>query len=235
MREQGTVQKDGSIVASGVARPVGPPKVTEWGASDDTITAAVGGGYTAKWRPDFLQKVLPGSKGICHRFYFDKRVAVDIRNPLGSTAETKKKLLYENGFGYLCIPEDYPQDLDKLRKLYLHAVKDYQAYEKSHPRPIVLQDALMIDEKGTPRKVKVTAIDTKVGGGVTGGSIDAGIKQQEAELQAAEAMSKTEVKALRARAETLQALRRAKRSGQPFRNPFVGPKGQRLHNVVYNG
>lgn len=230
-QETGTDDGKGGMVVSGGAKPVGPVKKFEFGAAGDNVTLAVKGSYSSHWNPDFLQKEM-GKKGLCARFYFDSRIAVDIADPESKRAEKKTRLCHENGFAYLCIPEDHPQNLDGLKKLVARAIKDYYDYEEDHPRPVQIQEAVMIDEKGTPRNVKVTAIDTKVGGGIIGGSLADALKAQEAELKAARSMTKKELRVLEQRSVLMRALRRAREAGEPFRNPFVA-KGVRKYRVAY--
>jgi hypothetical protein len=209
-------------------RAVGPVETFEFGGGDD-ITRVVRSGYFSNWNPDFLKKEL-GEEGKCARFYFDKKVAVDIGDPESKTIRRKRKLLFRNGFGYLCIPVNFTHDEERMNALYRAAISEYYAYEKMHPRPVVTQEALITDAQGIMHKANLTAIDIKVGVGIVGSAV-----QQKQELQAAlkTRLSKKEVRIMKRQRMLQLALRRCAENGQPFRNPFIGPNGKRLFRVHY--
>jgi len=226
---QAIVDREGKIIGESASIPVGPIEKFEYGVPPDTLSAVIGGGYTSNWSPDFLQKKLGNVNGKCSRFYFDRKIAVDVGDPAHSLTRLKRKLLFRGGFGYLCLPTNFPDDKDKLHKLYDAAIKEYYAYEALHQRPAVLQEAIIIDSKGVPRRTMVTAIDVKVGVGVVGS-----VEQQAAEIQKAMKAkpSRNEILILKKRARLHRALRRCAESSQPFRNPFIG-HGKRLYAVEY--
>lgn len=217
----------GKLIGISGDRAVGPVERFEFGAPNDEITAVIGGGYTSHWNPDFLQRDL-GRDGTCSRFYYDCRMVLDIGDPESKIARVKRKLLFRHGFGYLCVPPGFPQEGPQLRKLYKAALAEYQEYERRHPRPIVLQETTIIDSKGHVRSALVSAIDTKVGGGVIGS-----VEQQQAELKHATKLSKKEVKFIKLRSKLHRKLRRSLQSGIPFRNPFIAPN-KRKYPVQYS-
>lgn len=210
----------------GSEHPVGPAERFEFNMPGDVMTLVIGGGYTSNMNPDFLQKAL-GKDGTCGRFYMDKKVMVDIANPESEISKTKRKLLFKHGFGYLCIPPGFDKNEGKLRRLYNIALEEYKDYEAGHPRPAVVQEAIVIDNKGMARRAFMTAIDTRVGGGITGN-----VEQQAAELKESTKLTKKEVKQLKLNVKLRRKLRRSVQSGTPFRNPFVA-KNKRQFNVQY--
>lgn len=210
----------------GPEHKVGATEKFEFGMAKDAMTAVVGGGYVSNWNSDFLQRVL-GKEGTCARFYFDKKVAVDIGDPEDKVSLKKRKLLFKHGFGYLCIPSGFANDETKLRRLYQSAIEEYFAYEKVHPRPKVFQEAVDIDNSGQARRVMMTAIDIRVGGGLEGS-----IVQQKAEMKHAAKLTKGELHTMKIRSKLHKKLRRSLQSGTPFRNPFV-KKNQRMYPVQY--
>lgn len=218
-----SVSPDGKI---GPEHKVGGTERFEFGVAKDEMTSVIGGGYTSNWNSDFLQRVL-GKEGTCARFYFDKKVVVDIGDPESLIALKKRKMLFRHGFGYLCIPSGFTTDESKLRRLYQSSLDEYFAYEKVHPRPKVFQEAVDIDNNGQARRVMMTAIDIRVGGGLIGSEI-----QQKAEMKQAVKMSKKELKVIQIRSKVHRKLRRSLQSGTPFRNPFVG-KNRRQYPVQY--
>jgi len=214
-----------------VGESKGPIEKLDFGSPDDLITAAVGGGYVAQWNPDFLQTEF-GQTGAVARFYFDKRVAVEIGDSETKVSQLKRHLLFQNGFGYLCIPPHYAsgttkEDLLKLRSLYQASLEEYYAYDRLHPRPSVIQDALITDEKGVIRRAKMRAIDIKVGGQLTGNA-----ELQAKDLSEAKPLKKSDIKTRKKQVRALKAIRRAMEQGKPFRNPFIG-KNKRLYSVAY--
>ena len=215
----------GKIVVTG-ERKVGGTEKFEFGMQSDTMSQVIGGGYMSHWNVDFLQKVL-GSKGICSRYYYDRKVVVDIGDPEDEVIRRKRKLLFKHGFGYMCIPTNFPQDAKRLKALYDAAIEEYYQYENVHPRPDVLQETTVIDEQGSVRRAFVKAIDIKVGGGLT-----SNVSKQEKELQHATKLSKKQVRIMKLQARLHKRLRRAAQSGVPFRNPFIAP-GKRLFPVRY--
>lgn len=225
-------ERTGKIVADSIRdRPVGKVEKFEFGSPGDSMSQAIGGGYTSHWSPDFLQKdeKLGKNNTTCARFYFDKKLAVDIGDPESDVTRRKRKLLFRHGFGYLCIPVDFPQDVKPLKKLYQASIEEYYNYERTHPRPAVLQETVLIDSDGRVRRGMVTAIDTKVGGGITGSQ-----EQQEKELlRKSHKLSKSELRQLKLQSKFHRRLRRAMQAGIPFRNPFVA-KGKRLFPVQYS-
>ena len=198
-------------------RKVGGEEKFEFGGPADAMTAAIGGGFVSNFYPDFLRQKI-GVEGTCARFYFDRRVAVDVGDPESELSRRKRKYLFRNGFGYLCIPTGFPQNVSALRKLYEASLAEYNDYETRHPRPAVLQETLIVDTKGQVRKAMLTAIDIKVGGGVLGSA-----EQQARELRHASKLSSKEVKALESSSKLHQKLRECLQSGKPFRNPFTAP------------
>jgi hypothetical protein len=210
----------------GPEHKVGATEKFEFGVPGDAMSAVIGGSYTSNWNGDFLQRDL-GKEGTCARLYLDKRVAVDIGDPESAVATKKRKLLFRHGFGYLCIPQGFSQDKEKLKSLYTAALQEYFDYEKRHPRPTVLQEATIIDEKGAVRRATVTAIDVRVGGGIIGS-----VEKQAAELKKASKLSEKELKHIKLQTKLHRKLRRSLQSGTPFRNPFIAP-GKRLFPVEY--
>jgi len=216
--------KGGAMIVG--SKPVGKEETFEFGGPNDDISAAVGGGYLTSWSPDFFQTEL--GRGVkVDRFYYDKKMAVEIADPEDKLSKRKRKLLFQNGFGYLCIP---PRFTGNLRALYHSAINEYFAYEQLHPRPIIVQE-VMIPQDGDkpPRKALFKAIDVKVGGGLTH---SAEVQQQD--LLQAKSLSKDEIAVAEEHARVLKAVRKAAEKGQPFRNPFVGKKGKRQFNIDYS-
>jgi hypothetical protein len=210
-------------------RKVGKTETFDFGGPDDHITAAVGGSYTCQWSPDFIQLKL-GRKHVISRFYFDKKMAVDIDDPESHIAKKKRKLLFENGFGYLCIPPNFPQDFDQVRSLYQAALSEYFAYERLHPRPEAYQEMTLPPEGNMPaRKVRVRAIDVKVGGGLSLSPEQQPILME----QEARPLTESEVAVEKEKARIAKAVRDCARRGQPFRNPFIKKGGVRLYNIDY--
>jgi hypothetical protein len=217
--------EDGNIVVTG-ERKIGGVEKFEFGQQSDSMSRVIGGGYMSHWTVDFLQKVL-GNKGTCSRFYYDRKIVVDIGDPEDEVALKKRKLLFKHGFGYMCIPVDFPQDGKRLKSLYDAAIEEYYQYEKQHPRPEVLQETTIVDADGTVRRAFVKAIDIKVGGGLTSND-----KQQAKELKHATKLSKREIRMMKLQAKLHKKLRRAAQSGTPFRNPFIAP-GKRMFPIQY--
>jgi hypothetical protein len=211
---------DGGVASS--ERQVGKPitqEVIGSGAAfalspSDTVAAVVGGGYTSNWQPDFLTCM--GADGVCDRFFFDKKIAVDIIDPRSELASKKRKLLHENGFGYMAIHPGSKDMRDLIQKKYRRAVERYNAYAEENPRPEVLQDVTIVDNDGKVRLAKVPALDTKVGGGISGS-----IAQQASAVAAAPLASKKESRLLKLHRQARERLKACKASGKPFRNPFV--------------
>jgi hypothetical protein len=203
-----------------------PLKKFEWNAAADAMSAAIGGGFISNWQADFLQKVL-GKSGVCARYYFDRKIAVDIGDPKDKIAIKKRKLLFAHGQGYLCIPTNFPTDEDKIRSLYQVALAEYYAYEKEHPRPVEYVNTTFVDADGSVKTAVMTAIDTKVGGGFT-----SSVQKQQKEFEMARKLGKKEIKALARQAKAVRAIRRAIESGTPFRNPFIG-QNRRKYSVQY--
>lgn len=216
---KGTVQE-------GPARPVGPVQKFEFGVPDDVITELVGGGYFSSWNADFLQKDL-GVQGTVARYYYDRRMAIDIGDPESKVSRRKRKLLFRHHFGYLCIPNGFPQERKSLKKLYEAALDEYRQYESIHPRPSVLHEVTLTDKDGTIRQALVTAIQVKVGGGFT-----ASVEQQQRELKSAQKLSKKEIKAIKLQAKLHRKLRKSAQDGTPFRNPFI-THTRRKYNIQY--
>lgn len=220
-------ERTGKIDPSSVSeRRIGGTEKFEFGVPGDSMSMAIGGGYMSHWCPDFLQKDL-GNKGVCARFYFDKKIAVDIGDPEDEDTKRKRKLLWRNGFGYLCIPTNFPQETKRLRALYDTAVEEYYNYEKRHPRAPIMQETVLVDGEGRVRRALVTAIDVKVGGGITGSE-----EQQKKELRKAHKLTHSELKQMKLQSKLHRRLRRAIQSGTPFRNPFIA-KNKRLFPVQY--
>jgi hypothetical protein len=209
---------------------VGKTETFNFGGPDDHITAAVGGGYTLQWNPDFLQKSSLGRNNPFARFYFDKKIAVDVDDPESHVAKQKRNLLFENGFGYLCIPPNFPQDYAKVKGLCLAAVSEYNAYDKLHPRPEVYQEVVLPAEGNLPaRKVRIRSIDLKVGGGLT-------ISPEQQPVladQETRALTKAELDVAHEQRRVMKAIRDCAKRGQPFRNPFIKKGGIRLYNIAY--
>lgn len=217
---------DGKIQETG-ERQVGKKETFEFGAPDDEISFVVGGGYIVQHNPDFLQKEL-GPAGACARYYFDKKIFVDIGDPKANLEKRKRKLLFQNGFGYLCIPKSFPKEVESLRELYKSCLQEYEAYEALHPRPVETQEVSYADSEGRMRKASIPAIDIKVGGGST----RTDFSDQAKAFKQAKTLGKYETKLAKQRVRTLKAIRRARENNQPFRNPFIGP-GKRLYAVNY--
>jgi len=209
-------------------RAVGKPESFTFGAPNDTMTYIIKSGYISRWNPDFLQKEL-GREGECSRFYYDQKMAVDVGDPESKTVRRKRKLLFQNGVGYMCVPERFSESHDALMDLYEKAIREYYAYEELHPRPKVFQEALILDSDGNTRRAKLTAVDVKVGRGIVGSQE---VQQREL-LRASQPLTRKELKLRKRRVKLHRALRRCAQTGQPFRNPFIG-KGKRLYNVHYS-
>ena len=220
------IEKDGKIVGVAGEHAVGSIEKFEFGVPGDAITAIVGGSYTSHWNPDFLQREL-GKNGTCGRFYFDKRVAVDVGDPEAKVNRRKRKLLFRHRFGYLCIPSGFPQDKKSVKSLYQAALDEYYQYEKVHPVPVPVEEMIIIDKTGNPRKALVSPTLIKVGGGIL-----AGQEMQANQIQRAGKISSTELKHVKLQAKMHRKLRRSVQNGTPFRNPFVAP-GRRLYPVQY--
>lgn len=222
-----TVQRDskGRVVTTG-ERALGSVQKFEFGAPDSELTKVIGGGYLSAFNPDFLQKEL-GKDGTVARFYFDRKFMIDVGDPESDTSRRKRKLLFKHGFGYLCIPTGFEKNESKLRELYKAALDEYYQYDKTHPRPQVVQETIITDEKGHTRRALLTAIDIKVGGGTTGN-----VELQQRELAKAQKLSKGELRKLRLNAKLHRKIRKSLQSGAPLRNPFVG-KGKRLFPIDY--
>jgi hypothetical protein len=216
--------KQGNIIEG--SERTEPVKTFEWKAATDAMSAAIGGGFISNWRVDFLQKVL-GKDGICSRYYFDRKIAVDIGDPRDKISIKKRKLLFAHGQGYLCIPVNFPTDAEKLHSLYQAAVAEYYAYEEEHPRSVEYIDTTFTDDKGNIRRALMTPIDTRVGGGFTSSTT-----KQKREFEMAKKLGKKEVKALTRQMKARKAIRRALEANVPFRNPFVGPN-KRKYAVNY--
>lgn len=207
-------------------RPVGQIEKFQFGVPGDAMSRVVGGGFISTWNPDFLQRDL-GRNGTCARFYFDKKMVIDIGDPETDINRRKRKLLFRHGFGYLCIPPNFSQDDAMLTSLYRTALDEYRQYEKAHPRPAVMQEAVIIDKDGVARRALMTAIDIRVGGGLTGNA-----ETQKAELEKSAQLSKAEVKTQKNQTKFHRMLRRSVQSGTPFRNPFL-PSGKRRFPIQY--
>lgn len=209
-------------------RKAGPVERFDWGEASDALSKAIGGAYVISWVVDFLQRDL-GKDGTCARFYFDRKIAVDVGDPESKVALRKRKLLFRHGFGYVCFPTAYSTSVEKLRPLYLAALEEYRNYEASHPRPAVLQETVIVDPAtGQARRALVTAMDVIVGGGIKGN-----VEQQQRELTEARLLTKSERRHLKMTARLNRKLRRAIQEGTPFRNPFIG-KGKRMYPVAYS-
>lgn len=214
----------------GAERKVGKTETVEFGGFDDHISAAVGGSYTCQWNPDFIQLSSLGRNHPFARFYFDKKVAVDIDDPESHVARKKRKHLFRNGFGYLCIPPNSPQDYDSVKKLYNAALAEYFAYEKLNPRPETFQEMILPPDGNIPaRKVRVRAIDYKVGGGLT---ISPETQSTLADVEA-KPLTESEIALAKENARISKAVRECARKGQPFRNPFIKKGGIRLYKINY--
>lgn len=202
----------------------------EFGVPADAMSRVILGGYFSNWNGDALQREL-GKDGTCSRFYYDSKICVDIGDPVSDLARRKRKALYRAGLGYLCIPPSYPQTEQAIRKLYDHAILDYEEYESRHPRPAVLQETTITDKDGRTRHAVVTAIDVKPGGKIIGSK-----EQQEKEIKHGVKLSKEQIEAERKRVKLnrklTRHLRRSLQNGTPFRNPFIA-KDQRLFPVQY--
>lgn len=223
-----TITKDGSgrVVTTG-ERSLGTKKF-EFGAPDSEMTKVIGGGYLSAHNPDFLQREL-GKDGTCARFYFDRRFMVDIGDPESALSKKKRKLLFRNGFGYLCIPESFEKNEGKLKELYQAAIREYYQYEKLHPRPAAVQETIVTDEHGNIRRALLTAMDIKVGGGVSGN-----VETQTRQLEHAQKLSKKAIRELKIRSRLHRKIRESLQSGKPLRNPFIGPNKKRLYNIEYS-
>lgn len=219
------MSEDGKIQVTG-ERQVGKKETFEFGSPDDEITYVVGGGYLVQSNPDFLQKEL-GKAGVCARWYFDKKIFVDIGDPSSSLSKQKKKILFQNGFGYMCIPSSFPREVESLRELKLACIAEYEAYEKLHPRPVEMQEVQFMDNDGNPKIAKMPSIDIRVGGGFIRSETD-----QQSAFNDARTMSKLETKLAKQRTRTLKAIKEAHENKKPFRNPYIAP-GKRLYLVEY--
>lgn len=223
-----TVDKQGRAHAIiGGEHKVGPTEKFEFGVPGDAASLVVGGGYTSNWNPDFLQRDL-GKEGTCARLYFDKRIAVDIGDPDDDISKRKRKQLFKHGFGYMCIPSGFDQDAKKLKRLYDTAIQEYYDYEERHPRPATFQETVIVDEKGAVRKALLTAIDVRVGGGITGNTEQGQMR----ELRRASKLSDKEARRMKMIHRLRKKLRRSIESNTPFRNPFIA-KNKRLFPVEY--
>lgn len=222
---------DGKPVYGGEHK-VGPTEHFEFGAASDAMTQAIGGAYTQNWNPDFLRDM--GKDGTVARLYIDKRVAVDVGDPESDNSKKKRVAFHKNGFGYLCIPTGFSQNYEKLRSLYQASLLEYQAYEARHPRPIILQETTLVDEKGQVRRALLTAVDVRVGGGFVGS-----VERQTRELKEAKKLSSVEVKMMKKRSKLYRQVRQAFQDGEPFRNPFIAPGkrkySQKLIQEVFGG
>jgi hypothetical protein len=225
--EQVGVIKDGQVTEVGPDRAVGPVQKFEFGSPDDNITLVVGGGYMSAHNFDFLQREL-GKDGTCDRFYFDKRVVVDIADPDSKISRIKRKLLFRNHFGYLCIPVGFPREEQSLKNLYGTAIAEYREYARIHPRPKSHSEMMLLGKDGSARRAMVTDTQIDVGGGVIGGA-----EQQAKEMQSAEKLTKKELRQVKLLAKMHRKLRKAAQNGTPFRNPFIAP-GRRLYPIQYN-
>jgi hypothetical protein len=206
---------------------VGPLEKFDWGEASDALSKVIGGAYITSWNVDFLQRDL-GPEGTCARFYIDRKVVVDVGDPESKTALRKRKLLFRHGFGYVCFPTGYTTSVEKLTPLYQAALNEYKQYEKVHPRPAVLQETVILDERtGQARRALVTAMDVIVGGGIKGN-----VEQQQRELAAVKSLTKQELRHLKLTSRMHRKLRRAIQDGVPFRNPFIG-NGKRLYPIAY--
>lgn len=221
-----TIDKQGRAHAIiGPEHKVGEERF-EFNMPGDAMSMVIGGGYQANWNPDFLQREL-SKEGTCARLYFDKKVAVDIGDPEDAISKKKRRLLFKHGFGYMCIPSGFAQDVKRLKSLYNTAVEEYYDYEKRHPRPAVFQETTIIDEKGNHRRALLTARDIRVGGGITGSE-----EKQAAELKKASKLSNRELRLMKLTSKLRKRLRRSIQSNTPFRNPFI-KKNKRLFPVEY--
>ena len=204
-----------------------PVKKFEWNTASDAMSAAIGGGFISNWKADVLQKALGNELGACARYYFDRKMAIDVGDPRGRIAIKKRRLLFAHGIGYLCIPVNFPVDEERIKSLYKAAVAEYYAYEEAHPQEPEYVDATYVDSDGNVKVAKMTPIEVKVGGGFT-----SSIAKQQKEFELAKKLGKKEVKALARQAKARRAIRRAIESGKPFRNPFIAA-GKRLYDVNY--
>lgn len=218
--------EDGKITEMGESK--GKVETFEFGSPDDTISAVIGGGYIPQFSPDFLQTELGRKDGLCGRYYFDKKTGVDIGDPSSKTSKSKRELMFKNGFGYLCIPENFSQEIDPLRNLYKSMLAEYEAYEKLHPIDRPTQQVTFIDSGGKIRTAQMRAIDVKVGGGMLGSP-----SEQEQDFQNATTLSKSEEASAIETARVMKAIRKASEKNQPFRNPFIGKHGKRKFNIEY--
>jgi len=221
-----TRSKDGKITTTG-ERPIGRVEKFEFGAPNDEMSKVIGGGYLSSHNPDFLQKEL-GKDGTVARFYFDRKVFVDIGDPESEICRKKRKLSFRNGFAYLCIPTSFEKNESKLRELYKAVIREYYQYEKVHPRPSAVQETLVVDSEGKMRRALLTAMDVKVGGGITGN-----VEVQQRELQRAQELTKKELRGIKLRSKLHRKIRECLQSGAPLRNPFIGPN-KRLYNIEYS-
>jgi hypothetical protein len=106
-------------------------------------------------------------------------------------------------------------------------LREYKEYEKLHPRPAQIQETIITDEKGNMRRALLTAMDVKVGGGITGN-----VEMQRREVAEAKKLSKKELRVLKSNSKLHQKLRICLQDRVPFRNPFVAP-GKRQYSVQY--
>ncbi len=219
------VTESGKVVV-GPDQKIGSLEKFEFGVPGDAMSLVIGGGYISHWNPDFLQRDM-GKEGTCARYYYERRVIVDIADPESLPSRRKRKLLFRHGFAYLCIPPNFPQDENRLRRLYRAALDEYYQYEALHPRPAVLQETTIVDANGSVRRAMVTAIDLKVGGGMIGS-----VEQQIQELRKGAKLSKKQIRMVKLRTKLHRKLRRVAQDGIPFRNPFIA-KGKRQFPVQY--
>lgn len=222
------IHKDEKGNVSEVGEKRGKVEKFEFGSPDSPITAVVGGAYLPQFSPDFLQAALGKEQGVCARFYFDRKVVVDIGDPNSKLSKKKRQVLFQNGLAYLCVPENFSNEPEHLRNLYKAALAEYFAYEKLHPREVQTQEMTFIDSDGKAKTAKMRAIDIKVGGGILGSA-----EEQQKDFEAAKNMSGSELKLAKSRARALKAIRKSQEKGVPFRNPFIGKHGKRLYNVEY--
>jgi len=156
-------------------------------------------------------------------------VAVDVADPKSEIVKQKRKLLFKNGLGYLCVPVGFTTNREKLTELYKAALDEYNQYEKLHPRPAQIQEAIITDSSGKVRKALLTAMDIGVGGHRIGN-----VETQQRELMEAKNISPKELKSLKSSVKLRRKVRECLQAGVPFRNPFVAP-GKRKYSVQYGG
>lgn len=219
------------VAIYGSERKVGRTERFDFGMPSDAMSRVIGGGYLNNWTPDFLQGMTNASVA---RFYFDRRVGVDVGDPDSKPSRIKRKQFWKNGLGYLCIPTGYSTEPGKIKRLYDAAVSEYKAYSERHPRHVELQETMSIDANGTMRKILVTPIDIAVGGGVTGNKEQARDFQQRGHKMTVEEVKQQAVMAkFHQKVRKLhKKLRHCAEHDIPFRNPFIAP-GKRLWPVTY--